>query len=261
MFAQLWTHRVMLIGLVRRDLRARYVGSLLGMFWTILQPLLLFAVYMFVFSTILQVRFTSEDGSGGFAFYLLAGLLPWLGFQEGITKAATAIIDNAGLVKSMRFPAEVLVASSIISSAITFLLSLGVLLVALGIMGRMPWAILPLLPIVICIQTLLALGLGLITASFQTVLRDTLPVLQMVFTVWFYVTPIIYPLSYVPAQFAALCQWNPFTPFVSAYRAILLEGKVPAVIDLGSSCGWMAIALLLGGWLFSRIESSFADLL
>lgn len=251
----------MISGLVRRDLRARYAGSALGMVWTLLYPLLLLLVYLFVFSVILQVKFTTEGGSGTFALYLLAGLLPWLGFQEGVTKAATSIIDNAGLVKAMRFPAVVLVAGSVLASSITFFLSLGVLLGALLVTGRLSWLTLPFLPLLICLQAALALGLGLITASCQTLLRDTLPVLQMVFMVWFYLTPIIYPLSYVPARFASLFAWNPLTSLVTAYRAVLLEGKVPSVLDLWPSCVWMVVFLFLGRLLFSRVEPGFADVL
>lgn len=251
----------MISGLVRRDLRARYAGSALGMVWTLLYPLLLLLVYLFVFSVILQVKFTTEGGSGTFALYLLAGLLPWLGFQEGVTKAATSIIDNAGLVKAMRFPAVVLVAGSVLASSVTFFLSLGVLLGALLVTGRLSWLTLPFLPLLICLQAALALGLGLITASCQTLLRDTLPVLQMVFMVWFYLTPIIYPLSYVPARFASLLAWNPLTSLVTAYRAVLLEGKVPSVLDLWPSCVWMVVLLFLGRLLFSRVEPGFADVL
>src|SRR5262245_25699200 len=119
MFVQMWTHRVMIAGLVRRDLRARYAGSVLGALWTLLHPLLLLAVYVFVFSSILQVRFTAEGGSASFSLHLLAGLLPWLAFQEGITKATTAVVDNAGVVKSTHFPAAVLVVSSVLATCVT----------------------------------------------------------------------------------------------------------------------------------------------
>jgi len=260
MLAQMWTHRVMIAGLVRRDLRSRYAGSTLGMAWTILQPLLLFLVYLFVFSAILQVKFTAADGRDGvFAFYLLAGLLPWLGFQEGVMKAATAIVDNAGLVKAVHFPIAVLVVSSVIASLVAFLLSLSLLLLALLVTGQLTWATLPLLPLLVCLQGALALGLGLIAASLQTVLRDTLPVLQMLFMIWFYMTPIIYPLSYVPSRFVMLWQWNPVTPLVSAYRAVLLEGRLVPAGDLWQSCVWVIVFLAMGGWMFSRLAPTFAD--
>lgn len=251
----------MIAGLVRRDLHARYAGSTLGIVWTLLQPLLLFVVYLFVFSAILQVKFTSDDGRDGvFAFYLLAGLLPWLGFQEGVMKAATVIIDNAGLVKAMRFPAAILVVSSILASLVAFLLSLSALLFALFVTGRLTWMSLPLLPLLICFQGALALGIGLIAASLQTVLRDTATILQMLFMVWFYLTPIIYPLSYVPSHLTVFCQWNPFTPLVSAYRTILLEGRLVPASDLGLACLWIVVFLGMGTWVFSRLAPTFADI-
>src|SRR4029434_2870957 len=114
-------------------------------------------------------------------------LLPWLGFQEGVMKAATAIVDNAGLVKAVHFPVAVLVVSNVIASLVTFLLSLSLLLLALLVTGQLTWVAF-LLPLLVCLQGALALGLGLIAASLQTVLRDTLPLLQMLFMVWFYVT-------------------------------------------------------------------------
>ncbi len=262
MFSQMWTHRVMIAGLVRRDLHARYAGSLLGMAWTVLHPLLLFLVYMFVFSTILQVKFTTKDGQDGvFAFYLLAGLLPWLGFQEGVMKAATAIVDNAGLVKTMRFPTAVLVVSGVLASVVAFLFGFSLLIAALIVTNQLAWISLPLLPVLFCLQTVLALGFGLLVASIHTFVRDTLPVLQMVFMVWFYLTPIIYPLSYVPAQFTTLWYWNPLTAIVSTYRTILLEGRLPALGDLAVPCVWVVGLLLAGGWVFSRMEPEFADLL
>ncbi|HEV8715872.1 MAG TPA: ABC transporter permease, partial [Candidatus Binatia bacterium] len=101
MLPQLWRHRVMVWGLVRRDLQARYAGSALGMVWTFLHPLLLLSVYLVVFSWILRVSFTTGGGSEDFALYLLAGLLPWMAFQEGVIKAAASVVENAGLVKGV----------------------------------------------------------------------------------------------------------------------------------------------------------------
>jgi lipopolysaccharide transport system permease protein len=251
----------MIAGLVRRDLRARYAGSLLGVLWTLLHPLLLLLVYVFVFSTILQVRFAPEGGTLSFALYLLAGLLPWLAFQEGVTRAATAIVDNAGLVKAMHFPAAVLVTGSVLAGTATFALSLGMLLGALLVTGDLSWGSLIALPLLVCLQTMLTFGLGLITASLQTLIRDTLPVLQMALMVWFYLTPIIYPLSYVPDRFIAVFTWNPLTPLVTAYRAVLLEGRGLSPLDLLPACAWMVACVFLGGLVFSRIEPMFADVL
>ncbi|MGE0684939.1 MAG: ABC transporter permease, partial [Candidatus Binatia bacterium] len=122
MLKQVWLHRIMLSGVIRRDLRTRYAGSALGMIWTILQPLLHFALYFVVFSWIFQVKFTEKASGGDFALYLLAGLLPWLAFQDGVLRAASVIVDYSGLVKGMRFPAVVLVAGSVCASFVNCLI-------------------------------------------------------------------------------------------------------------------------------------------
>ena len=259
MFVQMWTHRVMIAGLVRRDLRARYAGSMLGVLWTLLHPLLLLVVYVFVFSSILQVRFTAEGGSMSFSLHLLAGLLPWLALQEGIVKATTAVVDNAGVVKSTHFPAVVLVVSSILAACVPFLVSLMILVLALTMMGYGSWWHLPYLPVLIFLQVVLALGISLFTASLYTLVRDTLPVLQLVLMIWFYLTPIIYPLTYVPERWAAAFGWNPATPLVNAYRTVLLEGKIPSGAEMLPSCVWAIALLCFGRVVFSRIEPIFAD--
>jgi ABC-type polysaccharide/polyol phosphate export permease len=227
----------------------------------LLYPLLLLLVYLFVFSTILQVKFTPEGGSGQFALYLLAGLLPWLAFQEGVTRAATAIVENAGIVKAINFPAVVLVSSSVFASMFTLVLSLGMLLLALLVMGTVSWGSVPYLLFLMCIQMVLAFGCGLVTASMHTFLRDTLPVLQMIFMLWFYLTPVIYPLSYVPPRFITVFAWNPLTPLVTAYRAVLIEGRSPVTMDMLPTYVWVVLCISLGWFIFSRLEPGFADVL
>ena len=251
----------MVSGLVRRDLRVRYAGSFLGIAWTVLQPLLQLLVYVVVFSVILQVKFTAGGGSGNFALYLLVGLLPWMAFQEGVTKAATAVVEHAALVKGSCFPAAVLVASSVLASIINLLAGLAVLLLVLLATGHLWWSGLLFLPLLVCLQTALALGLGLVMASLYTFLRDTLPVLQIGFMIWFYLTPIIYPLAYVPQQLTPLFACNPLTSVVTAYRAALLEGVVPAASDFLLPLAWTVVSVLLGSVMFTRVEPGFADVL
>ena len=251
----------MVSGIIRRDLRTRYAGSALGMLWTILQPLLHFGLYFFVFSLILQVKFTENAGRGDFALYLLAGLLPWLTFQEGVMRAAGAIVEHANLVKGVRFPAAVLVLGSVVASLVNFFVGLGVLFMILLFAGRLSWTTLPFLPFLVALQTFLAMGLGLLAASFYTFLRDTLQVLQIGFLVWFYLTPIIYPPSYVPERLAFIFLWNPFTGLVTSYRAVLIEGAWPPVTELAPLFVWIIGALVTGSLIFRKVEPGFADVL
>lgn len=259
MFVQMWAYRVMIGGLVRRELRVRYAGSVLGMLWTFLSPLFLLLVYVVVFSAILQVRFTTEGGNLSFSLYLLAGLLPWIAFQEGIIKATTAVVDNSGIVKATHFPAAVLVVSSVLTSCVTLIVSLLLLVVALMLLGYGSWWNAAYLLVLVFLQGVLAVGIGLVTASLHTLIRDTLPVLHMLFMMWFYLTPIIYPLAYVPERWAVAFSWNPATSLITAYRAVLLEGKFPLGAEILPSCVWAIILLCFGRLVFARVEPIFAD--
>jgi ABC-type polysaccharide/polyol phosphate export permease len=261
MFVQMWRHRTMVYGLVRRDLRSRYAGSALGLVWTLLHPLLLLVVYLVVFSLILRVKFTETGGSGEFALYLLAGLLPWLAFQEGVTKAAASLVEHASLVKGVRFPPVVLVASSILPSIANLLIFISIFLLALLVIGRLSWFGLAFIPLLIVLQVALTLGPGLVFASLYTFLRDTMPVLQVVLMVWFYLSPIIYPISYVPLWLGTLVAWNPITSLVTAYRAVLVEGMAPSGMDLIVVFTWTAVMVLIGTLVFTRVEQGFADVL
>lgn len=261
MLKQLWQHRVMLSGVVRRDLHTRYAGSVLGLSWALLHPLLHFALYFVVFSWIFQVKFTEQASGGAFAWYLLAGLLPWLAFQDGLVRAASVIVDYGGLVKGMRFPAVVLVAGSVCASFVNFLIGLAAFVVVLLIIGQLTWTTLPFVVVLFMLQLALTLGLGLLAASFYVFLRDTMPILQMGLMIWFYLTPIIYPPSYVPPWLTPLFHWNPLTAMVTFYRATLLEGALPALAGLLPLVVWTIAAGVAGSVLFRKVEPGFADVL
>ena len=251
LLGQVWRYRVMLGGLIRRDFRVRYAGSSLGMVWVLLYPLMFLLVYVIVFSWILRIRFTPDGSTGEFALYLLA-------FQDGVFGATASLVENASLVRAMSFPAVVLVAGRVLSNAASFL-GLAVFLTLLALLGRISWWVLLFLPPLILFQVAFTLGVGLVMASVYTFLRDTLPILQIGMMMWFFLTPIFYPLSYVPQPLLTLYSLNPLQSFVSVYRALLLEGKIPFPAEFGLICAWAAAALLVGVVIFARVEPGFAD--
>ncbi len=259
LLGQICRYRLMLGGLIRRDFRVRYAGSTLGMIWALLHPLMFLLVYVVVFSWILRIRFTPDGSSGEFALYLLAGLLPWLAFQDGVFGATASLVENASLVRAMSFPAVVLVAGRVLSNVASFLVGLVIFLLLLALLGRVSWLVLLLLPPLVLFQVAFTLGVGLMTASAYTFLRDTLPVLQIGMMMWFFLTPIFYPLSYVPQRLLPLYSFNPMQSFATAYRAILLEGKIPFPAEMGLTCAWAAVALLVGTAIFARVEPGFGD--
>jgi lipopolysaccharide transport system permease protein len=244
--------------LVKRDLAARYAGSLLGRLWSLAQPLWLLALFTFVFSTVMKVPLTGTR-TDHFSIFLFCGLLPWTAFQEGVQRATTAITDNAMLVKKLRFPPEALVLAPVLTAllhqGIASLLFLGVLI----FFRELSWQGLPLLLLAVPLQLALTLGLGLFLSSIHVFFRDTVQVLSLAMTGWFYLTPIVYPRSLVPERFRFWIDWNPLTALVELYRQAFLGGEGAASWRLLPLVG---VALVLGSgglWLFRRLKATFVD--
>jgi ABC-type polysaccharide/polyol phosphate export permease len=260
-FRTLVQHRKVIGTFVRRDIRARYVNSVLGLSWAVIQPLALLTLYTFVFSVVLGIRLGRDTSTTGFALYLFCGMLPWLAFAEGVTRSASAIVDHAHLIKKVVFPSEILPAYVVASALVTELVGLAVFVVAAGIVYRLPgWPVL-LLPVVIALQVMLTLGLGWFLASLNVFLRDVGQVLGLGLTLWMLLTPIFYPPDMVPARFRWVLAWNPLHYLVQGYRDVLLDHTLPAPAHL-AALGTLAVgAFLAGSWFFRRSKTAFIDVL
>jgi ABC-type polysaccharide/polyol phosphate export permease len=247
----------MLRELVKRDLQSRYAGSLLGFFWSFVQPLWLLSLYWFVFGRVMKVSLAGERAPG-FALFLFAGLLPWLAINEGLTRSATAITDHAHLVKKLRFPSELLVASCVLAALVHEVIAAGVFTLVLGVLGVLAWPSLPWLVVAVLLQVLLTVGLGLILASLHVFLRDIVQAMGMVLGAWFYLTPIVYPTAYVPARFLPVIEANPLSALVAMYRRAFFGGSgcVAGSLVLVASA---ALLLVAGALLFRRLRPAFVD--
>lgn len=253
-----WRARGVVKALVARDLRGRYVGSTLGIFWSVVNPLAQLAIFTFVFSTVLSVRFGNDDVP--FVLYLAAGLFPWLAFQEAVLRSATCLVDNAVLVKRVIFPVEVLPVQIALAALVHQVIALALLVILMFGLGVPPRPSALALPALLAVQLLLTLGLGWAAAALHVYFRDTAHVLGVLFPLWFYVTPIIYPYRMVPEFMRPLLALNPLTALVEAYRDVLLHGVVP----LGGRELWLVAVSLgvcfAGAALFARARGEFADL-
>ncbi|HEX9942339.1 MAG TPA: ABC transporter permease [Thermoanaerobaculia bacterium] len=251
-------HFFLLKELVKRDFQGRYAGSLLGFVWSFVQPLWMLLLFTFVFSTVMRIPLAGSR-TGFFPIFLFCGLLPWGAIHEGVLRASTAITDNAGLVKKLRFPAEVLVLAVVLAAllheAIAALIFLGVL----AFLGELTWGGLPLLLLAVPLQVALTLGLGLLLAALHVFFRDTAQVLGIAFTGWFYLTPIVYPAALVPARFRALIELNPLSSLVELYRQAFLGGEVAAVPGTGALALASLVLLCAGFLLFGRLKAAFVD--
>jgi lipopolysaccharide transport system permease protein len=251
-------HFFLLKELVRRDFKGRYAGSALGLVWSFVQPLWLLLLFTFVFSTVMKIPLAGSR-TGGFAVFLFCGLLPWMALQEGVTRASTSITDNSSLVKKLRFPAEILVLAVVLAAllheAIAALIFLGVL----AFLGQLTWSGLPLLLLALPLQVALTLGLGLLLGAVNVFFRDTAQVLGMVFSGWFYLTPIVYPATLVPERFRGWIELNPLTPLVGLYRQAFLGGRLALVPGTGALALAAAVLLSAGFLLFRRLKAAFVD--
>jgi ABC-2 type transport system permease protein len=265
--AELAESKELFVNLTLRELRGKYKRSVLGWTWSLLNPLATMVIFTVVFRFFLKVGTTPGDPSGlhVFALFLLCGLLPWNFLSNGMSGSMGALIGNSNLIKKVFFPREILVASNIASWVVSFLLELGVLAVVLLVAGNMvlPW-LLPTIALVV-IQTMFVVGLGLLLSVLNVYFRDVQHFIGILLQIWFYATPIVYPITYVrdalknrPELFT-LYKLNPMVRFVEAYRNALYDLRFPPLLDTVFLLGVSVVTLALGVYVFSKLEPKLAE--
>ena len=260
----IWRNRSLIASMVRRDIQGRYRGSVAGLFWTVIHPLLMMLTYFFIFAVVLKVRFGSgpaEAGPANFLLYFMAGMLPWLAFSEALGRASGVVLEHRTLVKRVVFPLDILPANLVFTGLVSEFFGLLVFLAAVGaFQGHLP-ATVAWLPLILIPQILLTLGLCWFLAGLGVFLRDTGQFMAFLLTLWFFATPICYPESFIPENLRTVFALNPAYVLVRAYRAIFLEGHTPD----WSALGWLYLgavtAFLLGFAWFHRSKKAFSDVL
>ncbi|HEX2254273.1 MAG TPA: ABC transporter permease [Thermoanaerobaculia bacterium] len=251
-------HLFLLRQLVRRDFQGRYAGSVLGFVWSFVQPLWLLVLFGFVFGTVMRISPLGER-TEHFAVFLFCGLLPWMAFHEGAQRGATAITDNAPLVKKLSFPSEILVLAVALAALLHEAIALVVFMIMLIALGDLTVVSLPLLLLAVPLQLALTVGLALLLAAVNVFFRDTAQIVGLVFNGWFYLTPIVYPLALVPEAYRPLIALNPLTALVELYRQALLGGRLALPEGWITLVVFSAVVLFAGLWLFSRLKPAFVD--
>jgi lipopolysaccharide transport system permease protein len=266
--AELPKYRGLIQSLVARDLKARYRGSALGLFWSFGNPLLLLLVYSAVFSTFIEARADIKP----YALFLCCGLLPWTWFVSSLNESANSLVAGGNLIKKVLFPAEILPIVSVLTNMVQFLISLPVLaaflvyyVVTANTDGSpklvdLHGAELIWLPVVILVQLVLTMALALIFSALTVHFRDVRDILANLLTLWFFATPIIYPWSAV-TNLKFWLDLNPFTHLAVSYQEILFFpdnafGHRAWLLALGAAS---LVLFLAGYWLFDRLRDSFAE--
>ncbi|MEA2174696.1 MAG: lipopolysaccharide transport system permease protein [Blastocatellia bacterium] len=251
----------LVLSLARRELAARYKGSVLGIIWAVLTPVVMIAIFTFIFAGLFRARFGASGSGWDYALYLFCGLLPWTAFQESLQLSSTTIVSHANLVKRVVFPLETLpVAQSLAALGNqmfgTIALLAGTVLIRHELHVTMLW-----LPVLVLPQLLATLGAAWLLASLGVFLRDIVQGITLLLMAWMYLTPIIYPESIVPERFKPFINLNPFTPLVRSYRRIMLEGAAPDWSGLAYFTLFAIIIFIFGYWWFARTRKNFADVI
>ena len=245
--------------LVMREVKGRYAGSSIGIFWSIINPLIMLAVYTYVFSVILKVRLGEEPGITNFALYLFCGFLAWNGFQEIVQRSTTVILDNALLIKTLSFPSKVLLVSIGINSIINEMIGIGILTIAGKIMlGFFPKYIFFLLPLLF-LQLLFGLGLGFLFSTLHVFFRDTAQFVGVFLLIWMFGTPLFYPESMIPQGFRFLMDINPMAYLVRMFRDICLKNMFPNLNDVIIFSLISISVLLIGYSIYTKKYYKFID--
>lgn len=255
------TWRQLLPALTGRQIRSRFIGSASGWIWLILNPLLLLAVYSFVFGVIFQAR-VPPGLDMPFVAWLAVALWPWLMFSEGILRGAQAIRDHAALISKVAMPREMLVLASVSAVFVLHLAGYVAVIGTLTAIGvEIHWSGLPRLALALGTLFVLTAGMALALSAIQVYVRDLEQALPTVFMLWFFLTPILYAPSLLPEQYAGLLDFNPLTWWMNEIRSALLHGEaVPGWPALALAGGSLAV-LWLGRSIFRRLSPYFEDFL
>ncbi len=251
--------------LVRRDLEARYKGSVLGNLWPLLNQLSQLLIYTYVFAIVLQVKLSLKGVPANnitFGLWLFAGLLPWIAFTGGLIQATTSVTAQPNLVKKVVFPLALLPLVPILAAFIESSFGLIALIILLAISTHTFHSTLALLPLVWLPQLMLTAGLGYLLAGLTVFVRDIPQTLAVVLNLWFYLTPIVYPASAIPEKWRIYIFWlNPIAAISEVYRDLILVGSVNHWGELAVAYLIASVVLLLGLWCYRRLRPAFADVL
>lgn len=243
----------------KQDFLAQFTASVAGFLWLFLTPVVHIIIYSFVFGYLFQQRAPAEFGQTTFVVFMMIGYLPWFAFADAISKSTGLLIEKAPLITKVKFPVQILPYVGTVIPYLTHAIGFGVLLVYVAMQGYLSWMWI-WLPFIFFFQFLFTLGLVSLLSALSVFLRDLQHLVALAVTVWFFLTPIIYPITMIPEAKRDIFLLNPMHSFVNLYREIILQGTFsPTNVEIV-----VAVSLLsyfFGGWLFMKIKQAFGDVL
>jgi ABC-2 type transport system permease protein len=274
--SDIWGSRELLQNLTNREVRGKYRRTALGQLWSLANPIAAILIYTFIFSFLFRLPAQVGDPSGlnNYALWLVCGLLPWLFFNRVLTLGVDSLVANAGLIQKVYFPRILLPLSLANATMFTWALEMGVLVVALSLLGSfvVPW--LPLLALFMVVFGLFAVGIAMLLSIADVYFRDLTHLLTIVLQFWFYLTPVLYPVDMVATQsdrlgglagtsvtLLNLYQLNPVEGFIEIFRNLLYDNAMPELSRILIALAWAVGAFGAGVWLYSKKERQMAELL
>lgn len=265
----------LLANLTRREVKGKYKRTALGQLWSLANPIAAMLIYTAVFGVILSVPVPEGDPSGlqTFPVYLLCGLLPWSFFIGVVNGGMGSLVGNENLIKKVWFPRSALIVSTTLSTMFTWTIEMAVLAVVLVIIGAQVWLFLPLVVLAMAVLALFATGVAMLFAIANVYFRDVTHLSGIVFQAWFYLTPVLYPVSIVADKsrdvgpllggvtILDLYRLNPMERFLEVFRNLLYDNRLPELDSVLYCMAWTVVALVAGSMVFQRHQGRLAEML
>jgi len=251
------SHKDLLFYLVKREIAGRYKQSILGYFWVILNPFFQMIVMTIVFSTIMRINVPGVP----YFLFLYVGLLPWGFFANSLGASMGELVGMGTLMKKVYFPRELIVLATMIAKIIDLVLA-SIIFVIFMILFRQSSNIfldLVIVPVIFLVQFVFTFGLGLLISSLNLFYRDIQYLMNLIVMLWFYLTPVIYPVNIVPDRLRFLFSLNPMSVIINAYRKVILGGEPPDWGHLAVAAAISLLTLFVGIKAFKKLEGRFAD--
>ena len=250
---ELYRCRTLIVSLVLKEVKLRYLGSVLGFLWTFLNPLLLTCVYTIELSIFLRIKVEN------YPVFLFCGLIPWVWFSTSLLEGADSIIRGGDLITRALFPPQVLPFVTVFSNLVNFVFSLPILFIFLLLFKVKLGGALIALPIVMIIQAVFTMGLVLMVSALNVHFRDIQHILGNLIIMWFFATPILYPSTSIPVKFRFITVINPMATLIKAYRDVLFYRQFPNWLLLGIALCFGFLVFFLGNLIFNRYKKSFPE--
>ncbi len=257
----IFEYRGLIWNFIKRDISSKYVGSLLGLYWSVINPIITLIVYVIVFGVFLNVRLPGNTNIWDFSLYFAAGFLPWTAFNESVTRASRSIIDNKNYIKKVPFPSEIFPVYTTLSEFVNLFIGLGLYFVLLLILKGVPTIFIVLLPLAILLQLMFTLSLAFFLSSGAVYFRDIPQILGALFMIWFWATPIAYTVNLIPEGLRWIVTLNPAYYMLEIYRDALFYGKMPEVEILVPFLIFSCLLFILSVLFFRETKRGFGELL